>query len=194
MLPDIYKYYLNKLYIKMNLQEDNPMTVEEETEKTRGLYPNLRPFTPTAPPNIHQEPAHPLSKGVNRSTEANDFRLHKINEVQKALEAERDKRSTLAKKYQRCINILSGISYGLEVATVGLGTAGVALLTTIIATPVVIAMEGAALSAGRLSVTFNLICDKVLSSKAKKHLQVKMLAESKLNTINDHISKGWIHI
>jgi hypothetical protein len=51
-------------------------------------------------------------------------------------------------------------------------------------------MEGAPLSAGGLSVTCNLISDKVLSSKAKKHLQIKMLAESKLNTINDHISKA----
>ena len=85
---------------------------------------------------------------------------------------------------------MSGIAYGLDFVAVGLGTAGVALLTTIIATPIVMVMEGAALSAGGLSVASNLICDKVLSAKTKKHLQVKMLAESKLNTINDHISKA----
>jgi hypothetical protein len=193
MLHNIYKYYLNKLYIKMDLPEDAPITVEEETDKTKRLYPNLIPTAPRAydpkirlaAQNIYQEPTHP---GFNKR--ANDFRLHKINEVQKVLEAERDKRSTLAKKYQRGINVMSGIAYGLEVATVGLGTAGVALLTTVVATPVVIAMEGVALSAGGLSVTFNLICDKVLSSKNKKHLQIKMFAESKLNTINDHISKA----
>jgi hypothetical protein len=61
----------------MNLQEDNTMTVEEETEKTRGLYPNLKPFIPTAPPNIYQEPTYPLP-GAKRSTTANDFRLHKL--------------------------------------------------------------------------------------------------------------------
>jgi hypothetical protein len=154
------------------------MTVEEETEKTKSLYPNLKPFMPTAPPNIYQEPAHPT-----RSTKANDFRLHKINEVQKVLEAEREKRSSLAKMYQRCINVMSGISYGLEIATVGLGTAGVALLTTVIATPVVRAMEGAALSAGGLSVTFNLICDKVLSSKAKKHLQSMFAGHNIVNNV-----------
>ena len=103
---------------------------------------------------------------------------------------ERDKWSTLAKKYQRCIKVISGLAYGLDLVAVGLGTAGVALLTTIIATPIVMAMEGAAISAGGLSVASNLICDKVLSAKTKKHLQVKMLAESKLNTINDHISKA----
>ena len=86
---------------------------------------------------------------------------------------------------------MSGIACSLDLVAVGLGTAGVALLTTIIATPIVMAMEGAAISAGGLSVASNLICDKVLSAKTKKHLQVKMLAESKLNTINDHVSKAW---
>ena len=85
---------------------------------------------------------------------------------------------------------MSGLAYGLDLVAVGLGTAGVALLTTIIATPIVMGMEGAVISAGGLSVASNLICDKVLSAKTKKHLQVKMLAESKLNTINDHISKA----
>jgi Na+/phosphate symporter len=32
--------------------------------------------------------------------------------------------------------------------------------------------------------------EKVLSSKAKKHYQIMMLAQSKLSTISDHISKA----
>jgi hypothetical protein len=83
-----------------------------------------------------------------------------------------------------------GLSYGCEVATIGLGTAGVALLTTVIATPVVIAMEGVVLGTEAISVTFNLICDKVLSIKARKHIRILMLAESKINTISDHVSKA----
>jgi hypothetical protein len=121
---------------------------------------------------------------------AHAFRLHKINEILKILEAERDKRSSLAKKYQRGINVLTGLSYGCEAATIGLGTAGVALLTTVIATPVVIAMEGVALGTGAISVVFNLVCDKVLSLKARKHIRIMMLAESKINTISDHISRA----
>jgi hypothetical protein len=58
------------------------------------------------------------------------FRLHKINEILKILEAERDRRSSLAKKYQRGIIVLTGLSHGCEAATIALGTAGVALLTT----------------------------------------------------------------
>jgi hypothetical protein len=75
-------------------------------------------------------------------------------------------------------------------ASVGLGFAGVTLLITVIATPIVIAMEGVALGTGGLSATGNIICGKVLLSKAKKHYQITMLAQSKLSTISDHISKA----
>ena len=157
----------------MDLPEDKPMSIEEETIKTKRLYPHLGQnttnttlFTPSAPPNIYQEPDEPR----NNNKKANDFRLNKINEIQRVLELERDKRANLAKKYQRGNNIMAGIAYALDLAAVGLGTAGVALLTTVIATPIVIAMEGVALSAGGLSVASNLICDKVLSTMTKKHL------------------------
>ena len=142
------------------------------------LYPSLEPRSATAP------------NAYDNLPDAHTFRLHKINEILKILEDERDKRSSLAKKYQRGINILTGLSYGCEAATIGLGTAGVALLTTVVATPVVIAMEGVALGTGTVSVVFNLVCDKVLSVKARKHIRIMMLAESKINTIADHVSKA----
>lgn len=43
-----------------------------------------------------------------------------------------------------------------------------ALLTTVVATAIVIVMEGVTLAVGGLSVVFNLICDEILSSKARK--------------------------
>ena len=36
----------------------------------------------------------------------------------------------------------------------------------------------------------NLICDKVLANKTKKPIQIQMLAESKLNTVDYHISNA----
>ena len=187
------------------------MTVDVEIGKTKRLYPNLGredpvrvgqtvDTQPTAPPNVYQEPKEDIKRTnppawsgaatAGRSEHANNFRLHKINEVQKILETERDKRANLAKKYQRCINVMSGFAYGFDIGAVGLGTAGIVLLTTIVATPIVMAMEGVALAAGGLSAASNLICDKVLANKTKKHIQIQMLAESKLNTVNDHISKA----
>jgi hypothetical protein len=46
-------------------------------------------------------------------------------------------------------------------ATIGLGTVGIALLTAVIATPIVIAMKGVAFASRGISVVFNLICDEV---------------------------------
>jgi hypothetical protein len=44
----------------MNLpEEQDHMTRDEETEKTKRLYPQLTPFIPTAPPNIYPEPTPP---------------------------------------------------------------------------------------------------------------------------------------
>jgi hypothetical protein len=149
------------------------------------LYPSLEPLNASAH-NAYDN----LPERRNADQPAHTFRLHKINEILKILEAERDKRSSLAKKYQRGINVLTGLSYGCETATIGLVTAGVALLTTVIATPVVIVMEGVALGTGAISVECNLVCDKILSLKARKHIRVMMLAESKINTISDHVSKA----
>ena len=159
------------------------MEVKEEPK----LYPNLEqlPAEPTAP-NLYSN-----ILGIGREPDGgHTYRLQKIGEIQKTLEMERDKRFDLSKKYQRSVNILSGVCYVLEIASVGLGTAGITLLSTVIATPVVMVMEGVALCAGGLSVAGNLICDKVLSPKAKKHIRIKMLADAKLNTISDHISKA----
>ena len=157
----------------------------EMKDENSKLYPNLElPVQQPTAPNYYQA-IQPYATSNTQS-----FRLHKINEIQKILESERDTRSHLAKKYQRGINILSGLTYAFEFTSVGLGVAGVTLLTTVVATPVVIAMEGIALGVGGLSAAINLICDKALSSKAKKHYQIMMLAQSKLNTISDHVSKA----
>jgi hypothetical protein len=129
-------------------------------EMKSTLYPSIEPLN-TSARNAYDN--LPEGQNTNRPEggveRAHTFRLHKINEILKILEAERDKRSSPAMKYQRGINVLTGLSYGCEAATIGLGTVGVALLTTVIATPVVIAMEAVALGSGATSVAFNLICD-----------------------------------
>ena len=149
---------------------------------------DIEPIMP-APP-FHSGGAEYYPRYEEPNEQAQQFRLHKINEVQKILESDLNKRASLAKKYQRGSNVVSGICYVFEIAAVGLGTAGIALLTTVIAAPIVVAMEGIALSTGGLSVAGNLLCDKVFSVKTRKHNQIKMLAESKLNTIADHVSRA----
>ena len=74
-------------------------------------------------------------------------------------------------------------------ASMIMGIGGVGLLSTIIATPIVIGLEAAALGCGLLSIAGK-FASRRLSVKAKKHDQIKVLADSKLNTISDHVSKA----
>ena len=117
------------------------------------------------------------------------FRLKKISEILKLIEQERDERSDLSKKYQRSVKIINIVDSILIATTMAAGIAGIGVLSTIIAAPIVIAMEAAALGAGALSIISGQV-NKKLSLKAEKHDKIKMLADAVLNTINDHISKA----
>lgn len=119
------------------------------------------------------------------------YRLQEISQLKNKLEIERDKRAALYKKYRRGVNALDGIDTALLTAGMGMGISGVGLLSTIIAAPAVLGLEIAALACGVLGVTGKFIGRRLLV-KAKKHDEVRVLAESKLNTIADHVSKALI--
>jgi hypothetical protein len=97
--------------------------MEMKSTDQATLYPSLEPLKASAPNAYDNLPEEHNTGGETSHT----FRLHKINEILKILETDRDKRSILAKKYQRGINVLTGFSYECEAATIGLGKAGVAL-------------------------------------------------------------------
>ena len=107
--------------------------------------------------------------------------------MRKQLEDEKEKRSQLYKKYRRGINAVDAVDTALISVSMGMGIGGVSLLTTIVAAPVVLGLEIAALGCGLLGVTGKFI-GRRLSVKAKKHSDLVVLAESKLNTIADHVS------
>ncbi len=172
-------------------------------ETPPGLAPRSAPNTPAAKPRVtigaaispgnHGNPSE-VPKGSTSAAPGGSagqkFRLQKINEIQKYLESERKFRLGMAKKYQRAINVMSFVSMGLEAASISSGAVGIGLLTTIIAAPAVIALEALALGAGGISIVGNLIKDKILILKVKKHSQIMMLAQTKLNTIQDLVSKA----
>ena len=86
-------------------------------------------------------------------TEGNDghiYRLKKINDIQKILIAERDKRNELSTKYNRGVNIIGVIDNCLGVTTIGLGITGVSLLSTFVAASAVIGMEAVSIVMGLL--------------------------------------------
>ena len=103
-------------------------------EMKENLYPRL----PTAPPIEDQ---------------GQGYRLQKINEIQTFLGKEVKGREALSKKYFRAARIVDNVDTVLIAITLGGGAGGVALLSTVIATPEVIVIEGVALFTGFLSIT-----------------------------------------
>ena len=148
----------------------------------------------TAPPvnaPLYPElPAGPAeTQSVNNTPPDQYFRLQEISRLRNHLEDEKDKRSQLYKKYRRGINAVDAADTALISASMGMGIGGVGLLTTVIAAPVVLGLEIAAYGCGLLGVAGKFI-GRRLSVKAKKHDEVRVLAESKLNTIADHVSRA----
>ena len=136
----------------------------------KDIYPKL----PSAPPIENQ---------------GQGYRLQKINEIQTFLEKEVETREALSKKYFRVAKIVDNVDTVLITITIGAGAGGITLLSTIVAAPAVIAIEGVALFTGILSIAGKYSVKKS-TSKAKKHEKIKTIASAKLDTISSHISKA----
>ena len=129
-------------------------------------------------PNIY--PELPIEEGPGPPDQ--NYRLHKLSEIEKTLINERDMRKSLYKKYKRGINITDGVDTCLISASVI--TAGVGF-----AAPIMLPLEIAAVVCGSLGVCVKLVRRR-LHAKAQKHYEIKTMAETKLNTIKDLISKA----
>ena len=121
--------------------------------------------------------------------EGHSYRLQKISEIQEEIEQERNFRAILSKKYHRTVRILQVIDDIMVATAMGLGITGIGILSTIVAAPVVIAMEAASLGVGAVHIIIGQI-NKKLRLKSVKHDKIKTLAEAKLNTISDLVSKA----
>ena len=152
------------------------------------LYPEL-PITDDGTAGVSTSATSGGNVNVASQQQDQYFRLQEISRLRKHLEDEKDKRSKLYKKYRRGINTVDAVDTALISASMGMGIGGVGLLTTVIAAPVVLGLEIAALGCGLLGVAGKFI-GRRLSVKAKKHDEVRVLAESKLNTIADHVSRA----
>ncbi|CAG2245247.1 unnamed protein product [Mytilus edulis] len=127
---------------------------------------------PTAP-DLY--PELPIEDGQN-------YRLQKISEIENSLKNERDKRNSLYKKYKRGVNFTDGIDTTLISASVISAGIGIAI-------PILLPLQITAVACGSVGGVIKLIRRK-LTSKAKKHYEIKTLAECKLNSIKDLISRS----
>ena len=140
---------------------------------------------PMAPPlqSIYPVLEGPQDDQVFVATEQKTCRLQHISRLQRLLEDERDIRAALYKKYHRGVNVLDGIDTTLITVSMGLR---VGLLSTIVAAPVVLGLEAGSLACGILAVAGK-YAGRRLATKAKKHDEIRV-ANSKLNTVADHVS------
>ena len=141
------------------------------------------PKVPTAPP---VEPIYPK---LDEPDQGSGYRLTVIRDLENRLERERDERAKLYKKYRKVVNVIDGFDTAMVAASLGMGVAGVGLLTTIIAAPVVVGLEAAAVICGLASFAGKYVSRRLLV-KAKKHDEIHVLALSKLNSITDIISNS----
>jgi hypothetical protein len=147
--------------------------------------PHIDPtrFPPSAPVE------YPELKAAFGERPDQAVRLHEILRARNRIEYEKEKRDQLYKKYRRWINVVDAIDMLLVLVSLGLGVGGLGLLTTIVAAPIVIGLEIGAISCGVVAVGLKFI-DRKLAAKATKHDEIRMLAESKLNSITDLVSKA----
>ena len=152
------------------------------TEIKEKIYPTL--------PNIRENPSAPAIELTEMGNDqGHAYRLKVILGIQKFLEAEIEYRNTFSKKYFRIASIVSNVDSFLITATLGSGIAGVVLLSTVVAAPVVLGLEVGAAITGFMSLIGNSVVKKT-TIRAEKHLKIKMLAMSKLDTIASHVSKA----
>lgn len=134
----------------------------------------IYPLIPTAPPQD--------------AIEANSYRIQKILDIQNCFEKNKEDRRKILKKYTKALSAINVTDTVLTTAAIGMGATGAGLLT-IVAVPIVLGMEIAALGTGVGTIILKYI-NKKLQQKVEKHKQIFILSEAKLNTIHNHILKA----
>ena len=120
---------------------------------------------------------------------AHVYRLAKIVEIQNEIEREREKRAVLNAKYRKGVRIINVVESISALVVMGSGVSSIAVLSTIVAAPIAVALQIAAVGAGVCSTVVRVLNGK-FAVKAEKHEKIRMLAEAKLNTISDYVSRA----
>ena len=142
-------------------------TVYGSTEK---LYPLL----PSAPQ--HDDESH-------------IYRLKKIEEVEVFLRAEISEREKLYKKFKRHATTTQILDHTLITATVITGSGSIVTLCTGVGLPASIALASVSLILS-LTTAITRKTNKLYDTKAKKHDKITVLAQTKLDSVHDTVSKA----
>ena len=144
-------------------------------DNDKRLYPPLDDMMASAPPSS--------------SDEGHIYRLKKIEEVEKFLQNEINQREKLYKKFKRYSTSVRLVDHALITATVISGSGSIAALCTGIGLPVSIALGGVTLCIS-LAIVITRKTNTLFDTKAKKHDKIIVLAQTKLDSVHDTISKA----
>jgi len=140
------------------------------------LYPNL----PSAPADENDEPT---------SQQSQNYRLKKITELEAFLRCEATQRDKLTKQFKRRAMATTISDTSIRTAILTLEAASLAALTTGVGIPNSIALASTGIFLGLGSAIIHKT-HKIFESKVKKHDKIKTLAESKLDSISELVSKA----
>jgi len=122
-------------------------------------------------------------------TTAQSYRMNMIKTFQEELELEREKRMVLVHKYNKGCTAIDAVQHGLVIGMIGFGATSLGAILTAVGIPIALAMDFGAITAGILSIANNRL-GKYLRAKMNKHEKIRTLAETKLCTISDYVSKS----
>ena len=139
-----------------------------DNETTSKIYPDLNPTAP-------QEPQ--------------TYRLEKLTEIEAFFLDEIEVRERIAKKMKRFNTITGIVDTGLITSTVITGGISIAAFASGVGLPVGIALSGTNLLVS-LATVITRKSFKTFTLKQEKHDAIKLLAQSKLNSIANIISQA----
>lgn len=141
------------------------------------MYPDLPTAEPSIPPaRIEPEPDQ-------------NFRLKQIREIRDFLEKEVETRGRLRRRYKSLYNTAYYVNMGSSLTAVGASTTAAISITTVIGSIAALPLGIVAITTGVLGVISSKV-SKVLLKKTEKHERIKLIAASKLSSVNNLVSRA----
>ena len=121
--------------------------------------------------------------------ESQIYRLKKIEEIDNFFYEEIKQREKLYKKFKRYSTTVVILDHSLITATVITGSGSIAALATGIGLPLSIALGSVSLCLS-IATAITHRTNKIIDAKSKKHDKICVLAQTKLDSIHDTVSKA----
>ena len=121
--------------------------------------------------------------------ESQIYRLKKIEEIENFFNEEIKQREKLYKKFKRYSTTVVILDHSLITATVITGSGSIAALATGIGLPLSIVLGSVSLCLS-IATAITHRTNKIIDAKSKKHDKICVLAQTKLDSIHDNVSKA----